>query len=69
MEGIWQSWLPNLDIQIAKSNGLVTIRILKQLGDPQTMLNMNILEEELLKFSNDIRIQHDLSITEMQFIG
>ena len=48
-------------------NGFV--RILKKLEYPRTPLNMGVLEEELLKFSNDIRLQDDLTIIEMRFSG
>ena len=44
-------------------------RLLKKLDFPRTPLNMNVLEEELLKFSNDIRLQDDLTIVELRFSG
>jgi len=44
-------------------------RILKSLDYPQTPLNMGALAEELLKFSNDIRLQDDIAIIEMRFLG
>jgi serine phosphatase RsbU (regulator of sigma subunit) len=43
--------------------------ILKSLDYPQTPLNMGALAEELLKFSNDIRLQDDIAIVEMRFLG
>jgi serine phosphatase RsbU (regulator of sigma subunit) len=43
--------------------------ILKSLGYPQTPLNMGSLAEELLKFSNDIRLQDDIAIIEMRYLG
>jgi phosphoserine phosphatase RsbU/P len=48
-------------------NGFV--RILQKLDYPRTPLNMDVLEEELLKFSNDIRLQDDRTIIEMRFSG
>ena len=45
------------------------VRILKSLGYPQVDLSMNALEEKLLKFSNDIRLQDDVSIIEIRFSG
>jgi sigma-B regulation protein RsbU (phosphoserine phosphatase) len=44
-------------------------RILKSLDYPQTPLNMGALAEELLKFSNDIRLQDDIAIIEIRFLG
>ena len=44
-------------------------RILKGLDYPRKKLSMDSLEEELLKFSNDIRLQDDISIIEVRFTG
>jgi serine phosphatase RsbU (regulator of sigma subunit) len=43
--------------------------ILQSLDYPQTPLNMGALAEELLKFSNEIRLQDDIAIIEMRFSG
>jgi PAS domain S-box-containing protein len=43
--------------------------ILKRLEYPQTPLSMTVLEKELLKFSNDIRLQDDVTIIEVSFTG
>ncbi|UCF92520.1 MAG: SpoIIE family protein phosphatase [Desulfobacterales bacterium] len=45
------------------------IEILKNLDYPQTQLRMDQLEEELLKFSNEIRLQDDVTIIEIRFGG
>ena len=45
------------------------IQILKRLDYPRTELRMDMLEEELLKFSNDIRLQDDITIIEMRYLG
>jgi serine phosphatase RsbU (regulator of sigma subunit) len=44
-------------------------RILQSLDYPQTPLNMGALAEELLKFSNEIRLQDDIAIIEVRFLG
>jgi serine phosphatase RsbU (regulator of sigma subunit) len=44
-------------------------RILKSLNYPRTALNMGALAEEPLKSSNDIRLQDDIAIIEMRFLG
>ncbi|MDJ0885310.1 MAG: SpoIIE family protein phosphatase, partial [Desulfobacterales bacterium] len=43
------------------------IAVLKQLDYPATPLNMHRLEEQLLLFSNEIRLQDDLTILEVGF--
>jgi len=43
-------------------------QILKSLDYPQTKLSMDTLEKELLKFSNDIRLQDDITIIEARFL-
>jgi len=43
--------------------------LLKKLNYPQTPLNMEALEQELLKFSNEIRLQDDVTIIEINFLG
>jgi sigma-B regulation protein RsbU (phosphoserine phosphatase) len=44
-------------------------RILKGLDYPKAPLNMEAFEEQLLKFSNDIRLQDDITIIEARFFG
>jgi serine phosphatase RsbU (regulator of sigma subunit) len=44
------------------------INILKDLNYPQAPLNMTALEEALLKFSNDIRLQDDITILEARYL-
>ena len=44
------------------------INILKELNYPREPLNMAALELALLKFSNDIRLQDDLTILEARFL-
>jgi len=43
-------------------------QILKGLGYPKTPLNMEMFEERLLKFSNDIRLQDDVTIIEARYL-
>jgi PAS domain S-box-containing protein len=45
------------------------LEILRRLGYPQTPLRMEVLEKELLKFSNDIRLQDDVTFIEVSFQG
>lgn len=45
------------------------IQILKSLDYLRKKLGMDFLEEELLKFSNDIRLQGDITIIEVRFTG
>jgi sigma-B regulation protein RsbU (phosphoserine phosphatase) len=44
-------------------------RILKDLDYPKNPLNMETFEEQLLKFSNDIRLQDDITIIEARYFG
>jgi PAS domain S-box-containing protein len=44
------------------------INILKDLNYPREPLNMAALEEALLKFSNDIRLQDDITIIEARYL-
>jgi len=44
-------------------------QILKDLNYPQMPLRMETLEEVLLKFSNDIRLQDDITIIEARYSG
>jgi len=44
-------------------------RILKRLDYSQNRLNMDTLQKELLKFSNDIRLQDDITIIEVRYLG
>ena len=43
-------------------------RILRRLDYSQTQLNMDTLQKELLKFSNDIRLQDDITIIEVRYL-
>jgi sigma-B regulation protein RsbU (phosphoserine phosphatase) len=43
--------------------------ILKGLDYPKTPLNMEAFEEQLLKYSNDIRLQDDITIIETRYFG
>ena len=45
------------------------VHILKSLDYPIVQLSMDALEKELLKFSNDIRLQDDITIIEVRFMG
>jgi PAS domain S-box-containing protein len=59
-------------IQNAESEWLGTsgfTQILKALDYPNKPLRMETLEEELLKFSNDIRLQDDITIIEARYFG
>ncbi len=61
-----------IEIQNAKHEWLGVdgfAQILKSLDYPQTKLSMDTLEEELLKFSNDIRLQDDITIIAARFFG
>jgi PAS domain S-box-containing protein len=61
-----------IEIQNAKNEWLGNegfTQILKSLDYPRTKLSMDSLEEELLKFSNDIRLQDDITIIEVRFAG
>ena len=44
-------------------------KILTSFDYPQNQLNMAALQEELLRFSNDIRLQDDITIMEVRFWG
>jgi PAS domain S-box-containing protein len=44
-------------------------QILKALDYPKKPLHMETLEEKLLKFSNDIRLQDDITIIEARYFG
>jgi PAS domain S-box-containing protein len=61
-----------IEIENAKNEWLGNegfLEILKSLGYPRKKLSMDFLEEELLKFSNDIRLQDDITIIEVRFYG
>jgi PAS domain S-box-containing protein len=45
------------------------MQILQNLNYPDTPLRMDALEKQLLKFSNDIRLQDDITIIEARFSG
>ena len=60
------------EIQNAENEWLGTsgfTQILKALDYPKKPLRMETLEEELLKFSNDIRLQDDITIIEARYLG
>jgi hypothetical protein len=44
-------------------------QILKSLDYPKAPLSMNTLEEKLLMFSNDIRLQDDITVIEARYFG
>ena len=44
-------------------------QILKSLDYPKVPLSMNTLEEKLLRFSNDIRLQDDITVVETRYLG
>jgi hypothetical protein len=44
-------------------------QILKSLDYPKVALSMQTLEEKLLKFSNDIRLQDDVTVIEARYFG
>ena len=59
-------------IQNAENEWLGTsgfTQILKALDYPKKPLRMETLEEKLLKFSNDIRLQDDITIIEARYFG
>jgi len=61
-----------IEIQNAGNELLVVegfTQILKNLDYPKTSLSMDTLEVELLKFSNDIRLQDDITIIEARFLS
>ena len=45
------------------------IGILKKLGYPGSDIQGAAVEEELLKYSNSIRLEDDLTLVEMRFAG
>jgi PAS domain S-box-containing protein len=57
--------IENAEEEILGSEGL--IKILESKGYPQSPLNMASLGEELLKYSNSIRLDDDLTIIEVKF--
>ncbi len=44
------------------------VRMLTQLGYPRTALNMDAVEEQLLKYSNNIRLEDDVTAIEVRFL-
>jgi serine phosphatase RsbU (regulator of sigma subunit) len=44
-------------------------QILKNLDYPKAPLSMQTLEEKLLMFSNDIRLQDDITVIEARYLG
>jgi sigma-B regulation protein RsbU (phosphoserine phosphatase) len=57
--------IENADGQMLGIGGLIEIVHLQNY--PQTPLHMNRLEEALLKYSNGIRLDDDLTLIEIQF--
>ena len=57
--------IENAEEEILGSEGL--IKILESRGYPQSPLKMEALEEDLLKYSNSIRLADDLTIIEIKF--
>ncbi len=57
----------NADDELLGVDGF--IKVLKDLNYPREPLNMAALEEALLKFSNDIRLQDDITILEARFLS
>ena len=55
----------NAQGEILDPDGLISI--LKKEGYPATDIQMDVLEEELLKYSNGIRLDDDLTFIEIRF--
>jgi len=58
--------IQNADGKMLDIDGLVTI--LRKQGYPERGIDMAALEEELLKYSNAIRIEDDLTLIEVRFV-
>jgi sigma-B regulation protein RsbU (phosphoserine phosphatase) len=58
--------IQNADGKMLDIDGLVTI--LRKQGYPERGIDMVALEEELLKYSNAIRIEDDLTLIEVRFV-
>jgi PAS domain S-box-containing protein len=56
----------NADGQMLDMEGLLTI--VKQRRDPECGIDMNGIEEDLLKYSNAIRLEDDLTLVEVRFL-
>jgi PAS domain S-box-containing protein len=59
-------------VEIHNANGEMLgveglVRILKDFGYPKSSININAVEEKLLKFSNAIRLEDDLTFLEARF--
>ncbi len=59
--------IQNADGKMLDIDGLVGI--LKKQGYPKSDIRMDDLEEALLKYSNAIRLEDDLTLMEMRFVG
>ena len=59
--------IKNADGKMLEAKGL--IEILKNQDYPRSPLRMKVLEEALLKYSNSIRLEDDLTIIEIKFQG
>ncbi len=57
----------NADGEMLDIDGLVTI--LRNQGYPECGIDMDALEKELLKYSNAIRLEDDLTLVEVRFMG
>ena len=58
---------PNARDELLGVDGLAEIFI--SLDYPQNQLNMDGLQEELSRFSNEIRLQDDITVIEVRFWG
>ena len=56
----------NADGQMLDIDGLVSL--LEKQGYPESNINMDVLEEQLLKYSNAIRLEDDLTLMEVHII-
>ncbi len=57
--------IENADGEMLGIDGLIDV--LKEQGYPKSAINMDALEEELLKYSNAIRLGDDLTLVEVRF--
>jgi sigma-B regulation protein RsbU (phosphoserine phosphatase) len=57
----------NADDQLLGVAGLIAI--LKKLGYPKSSVPIAAVEEELLKYSNAVRLEDDLTLMEIHFAG
>ena len=57
----------NAENRILGIDGLIAV--LKGLGYPETGIQAAAVEEQLLKYSNSIRLEDDLTLLEIRFAG